>query len=233
MQLIYQHADFIVVNKPAGMSFHGQTDEAGLFSEGVVDLAARAFGYKKLWPVHRLDTMTSGLLILATHVQAAAEFGALFANRMVAKYYLALSHKTPKKKQGWIKGDMVAARRGSYKLLPSLEQPAITQFHSTSLEPGLRLFLLKPHTGKTHQLRVALKSLGSPIIGDLRYQATEVAADFDRGYLHAYGLRFLWHKDWIEICQAPGEGSLFQQANLHRQLAQWGPPWQVFESKGA
>jgi len=62
---------------------------------------------------------------------------------------------------------MLKARRGAWKLARSKESPALTEFVSTSLGQGLRLFLLRPYTGKTHQLRVAMKSLGAPIIGDV------------------------------------------------------------------
>jgi len=78
------------------------------------------------------------------------------------------------------------ARNGSWKLLRSVENPAVTQFFSFGLTPGLRLYLLKPHTGKTHQLRVALKSLGVPLLGDTRYGADKS----DRAYLHAWQLAF-------------------------------------------
>ena len=61
---------------------------------------------------------------------------------------------------------MQKARNGAWKLCQSKENPAITRFESVSCEPNLRLFILKPQTGKTHQLRVAMKSLGSPILGD-------------------------------------------------------------------
>ena len=82
---------------------------------------------------------------------------------------------------------MGKARNGSYRLLRTLDNPAITRFWSrldTSF--GERLFLLKPHTGKTHQLRVAMKSLGAPIFGDTRYGGDEA----DRTYLHAWALEF-------------------------------------------
>ena len=105
--------------------------------------------------------MTSGLLILALNAESAAEFFRLFAEHHIQKTYLALSNQKPKKKQGLIVGDMQKARNGAWKLCPSKENPAITRFESVSCEPNLRLFILKPQTGKTHQLRVAMKSLGS------------------------------------------------------------------------
>ena len=224
MRLLYTHPDFIVIDKPANLSFHGQ-DTRDDYQLGVVDLAAQAFGYERLWPVHRLDTMTSGLLILATHAQAAAAFGELFAQRQLDKYYLALSNHKPKKKQGWVKGDMAPARRGAYKLMTSQNNPAITQFISASVRPSLRLFLLKPHTGKTHQLRVMMKSLSSAIIGDRRYQNSTEAEQFDRGYLHAYALRFVWKNETIHLTNPPTEGAYFLLPETQAILKQWQAPW--------
>jgi len=219
-QLILSHRDFVIINKPAGMDFHGHQD-ADDYVLGVADWVAESLGMHKLWSVHRLDKMTSGLLILATSSTAAAQFGELFKQHQIQKYYLAVADKKPKKKQGWIKGDMAAARRGSFKLLPSKSHPAVTQFISTSVLPKLRLFLLKPYTGRTHQLRVAMKSLGAPILGDQRYQNQQQAQQFDRGYLHAFALQFNWQGEAISVTLAPTEGELFQKPELQSQIQQW------------
>lgn len=219
-QVIIDHADFVMINKPAGMDFHGK-HEADTYVLGVADWVARSLGIDKLWSVHRLDKMTSGLLILAKSAETAAKFGEMFQTRQIEKQYLALSDKKPKKKQGWIKGDMQAARRGSYKLLPSQNTPAITQFLSASVLPKLRLFLLKPHTGRTHQLRVAMKSLGAPIIGDARYQDALEAATYDRGYLHAFSLKFAWNAQPISVYLPPTEGEQFLLPQVQAQINQW------------
>ena len=137
--------------------------------------------------MHRLDKLTSGLLIFAKSASVAAQFGVLFSERLIEKYYLAVSDKKPKKKQGLIKGDMSKGRNGSYLLLKTHQNPAVTQFFSFSLGQGQRIFVLKPHTGKTHQLRVAMKSIGAPINGDPRYYPNNKEAI---GQLHAWCLRF-------------------------------------------
>jgi tRNA pseudouridine32 synthase / 23S rRNA pseudouridine746 synthase len=160
--LIFENDAFIIASKPAGVNFHSE-EEAGFVVQVSQQLGI------PLFPVHRLDKMTSGLVILAKNSETAAQFGKMFENREIEKYYLALSMRKPKKKMGWIKGDMTSARRGDYKLLTTMENPAITQFISCALRTHERFFLVKPHTGKTHQIRVALKSLGSPIAGDERY----------------------------------------------------------------
>ncbi len=230
IHLILDHPHFVIINKPAGMDFHGRQTEEG-YVLGVADWAAQALNIEKLWSVHRLDKMTSGLLILAKSHQAAAKFGELFQTHAIQKYYLALANQKPKKKQGWIKGDMASARRGSYKLLPSKNNPAITQFISASIMPKLRLFLLKPHTGRTHQLRVAMKSLGTPILGDARYQDAKHAAEFDRGYLHAFALEFDWNNEKVSVHCLPNEGEYFLLPETLKQIQQWLPAGNCFQTK--
>lgn len=198
--VLYREADYWVVNKPAGMSFHAESEEVGF-----MQWMHQAFPEQVFYPVHRLDRITSGLIILAINKRAAQLFGKMFEQHQMAKFYLAISQKKPKKKQGSIKGGMQQGRRGSWLLNQSNENFAHTQFFSAGIKPGLRLFLLKPKTGKTHQLRVALKSLGSPILGDVRYGGAEA----DRGYLHAFWLSFIWQGESRSYYFLPDTGAEF------------------------
>lgn len=202
MKLIFENKDFAIVTKPAGMNFHSE-DEAGF-----VVLASDMLKCK-LYPVHRLDKMTSGLVILAKSSEVANNFLELFESRAIEKHYLAISLRKPKKKMGKIVGDMAKSRRGSWKLLRTKDNPAITRFISTHINDGAILFLVKPYTGKTHQIRVALKSVGAPIAGDMRYAAVEDAKELDRGYLHAYALKFVLNGESYFFKVSPDEGKLF------------------------
>ncbi len=195
---------FIVIDKSPGISFHSESGDPGLFEQ-----VKSALSLNELYPVHRLDKITSGLMLLAKTKQSASDLSELFRLRQVSKFYLAISDKKPKKKQGLIKGDVEASRRGSWKLCKSKENPAITQFFSHSIKPGMRLYLLKPHTGKTHQIRISLKSLSSPIVGDMLYHNAWEAKKIDRGYLHAYGLSFSLHDIKYAYITPPSIGALF------------------------
>lgn len=222
--VVYENDTFIIVNKPAGLNFHSEDGEPGL-----VVLLQQQLDVEQLYPVHRLDKMTSGLLILAKNKQAAQRFQEMFSEREVTKFYIAIADKKPKKKQGLIKGDMQAARNGSWKLAKSNANPAITQFISISLQPNERLFLLKPKTGKTHQLRVAMKSLSAPICGDERYAAKEQATKEDRGYLHAYALRFMLDGSVYEFICLPDSGKRFLSTECQKQLKAWQQPWDLIK----
>lgn len=221
LAVLYENNNFIIAIKHAGVNFHSEA-EAGFVVQMSQQLDI------PLFPVHRLDKMTSGLVILAKSSEAAAQFGKMFENREVEKYYLAISMRKPKKKMGWIKGDMGSARRGDYKLLATMDNPAITQFISCALRTHERFFLVKPHTGKTHQIRVALKSLGSPIAGDERYAQADVARKEERGYLHAYALRFRLNDEPFEFVSPPNEGERFLSSECTTQLEVWDKPWDLF-----
>ncbi len=224
LSILFDHPDFLIIDKSPGLSFHSEN------GKGAVVLAQELIGIK-LHSVHRLDKMTSGLLILAKSPQAAATFTDLFERRLIEKYYLAISLRRPKKKQGWVKGDMVTSRRGSYKLLLTCNHPAITQFVSTALRPHERLFLIKPHTGKTHQIRVALKSLGAPIAGDERYADATEAKKEDRGYLHAYALRFRYQEEDFCFTCKPQNGVRFAGTECLSALGSYAEPWTFFGTK--
>ncbi|MDD2267166.1 TIGR01621 family pseudouridine synthase [Sulfuricurvum sp.] len=221
IRIVFDNPAFIIAHKSAGVNFHSE-EEAGFVVQVSQQLGI------PLFPVHRLDKMTSGLVILAKTSETAAQFGKMFENREVEKYYLAISMRKPKKKMGWIKGDMSSARRGDYKLLTTMDNPAITQFISCALRTHERFFLIKPHTGKTHQIRVALKSLGSPIAGDERYAACDDARKEERGYLHAYALRFTLNGETFEFIAPPDEGERFLSNECKKQLEFWNQPRELF-----
>jgi len=223
--IVFQNNDFVVVDKPEGINFHSEE------FPGLVVLVQQQLLLDEIYPVHRLDKMTSGLLIFALHKRAAQAFQILFESHQVEKFYVAISTQKPKKKQGWVKGDMLPARRGSWKLMSTQENPAITQFVSESTQPGERLYLLKPKTGKTHQLRVAMKSLSAPICGDKRYANSEKANTEERGYLHAFALRFTLFKQPYEFVSAPKKGCRFKQQASQKTLHAWQAPWDIIKSK--
>jgi tRNA pseudouridine32 synthase/23S rRNA pseudouridine746 synthase len=224
LKLVFDHADFLVLDKPSGSSFHSE------FEPGVVALAEAQFGLK-LYAVHRLDKGTSGLLLLAKSSEAAAKLSELFQNQQIQKFYLALTDQKPKKKQGWVKGDMVQARRSAWKLTGTLTNPAVSYFVSAFYQiEGRRVFLVKPFTGKTHQVRVALKSVSAAILGDELYQGSAA----DRLYLHAYALYFSWGGAQIKLVLQPSDGAEFLVEPLQQYLHQhWAEPvlldWPLYQ----
>ena len=214
--VVVDAAEFVLVDKSAGVSVHRDEQE-----QGVLERIRAELGIPDLLPVHRLDKVTSGLWLLARGREWAAYFGEQFRDHAIQKFYVAISDKKPKKKQGRIAGDMAKGRGGSWMLNRTQANPAVTQFFSHSLGEGRRLFLLRPMTGRTHQLRVALKSLGAPILGDTRYGGTSA----DRTYLHACGLRFQLPDREVAIWYPPCNGAAYLDSACTDQLKVWSEPW--------
>lgn len=214
--IVSREPGFLVVDKGPGLDFH---DCAGV--PGLCTLVGQWLG-GRVFPVHRLDKDTSGLIVLPTDRSCARELARQFREHLLQKYYIALSDTPPRKKQGLVQGDMVRSRRGSWKLTRTLERPARTRFLSVPAVPGLRLFVLKPLTGRTHQLRVALKSLGSPVLGDRLYHPHE--QDWpDRMYLHAHTLLFSLEGTAYRFEAMPREGRLFLDERVRQVLESMGP----------
>lgn len=224
IDVLYDHQDFLVINKPSGISVQDEAEQSG-----ILPLLCAQLGLPKLWLIHRLDKVTSGLLILGKNEQAASEFGKLFESKKIAKFYLAIANKKPKKKQGTVSGGMKKVRDGVWILDTTTTNRATTQFFSYPIKPNLRLFLLKPLSGKTHQIRVMMKSLGSPIQGDTLYKG--IAAD--RVYLHAYALGFTYQLQRIELTCKPNTGEDFTDKQTNELINNLPPvsslPWPNFK----
>ncbi|MDA9556498.1 TIGR01621 family pseudouridine synthase [Vibrio sp.] len=218
--ILYTNDDFLVINKHPNVSVHKDDGDTMLLEE-----VKKETGDSQLYLIHRLDKMTSGLLLLGRHSTAARVLSQQFADRQINKFYLAIGLKKPKKKQGLIKGDMVRSRRASWKLINSTDNPAITQFFSAAGDSGERVFLCKPYTGKTHQIRVALNSIGSSIVGDAIYSPSSSA---DRGYLHAFQLQFRFNDvDYCFQCDPSDDsnlGSKWQTETVKKAIETWSSP---------
>ena len=221
IQIIAEHADFIVINKPVGVAMHDS-------EQGIIAQTKTITGDNALYLCHRLDTVTSGCLLLARNKTAAAVLSELFATRNIQKYYLAALSVKPSKKQGTIAGDMKNRRRGQHVLTKTRENPAVTQFFSHHIDGLGRIALVKPLTGKTHQIRVAMKSLGAPILGDPHYGAPQA----DRVSLHAWQLHFDYEGQKFTISCLPQTGVFFTSPLfttwLEKQSCVTSLPWPAF-----
>ena len=107
-------------------------------------------------------------------------------------------------------GDMKNRRGGQRILLKTTENPAITQFFSSAAKPGTRGFIVKPHSGKTHQIRVALKSIGAPILGDTLYGGEAS----DRLYLHAWHLQLPLSSGELAVTAPFDKGEVINEADV-------------------
>ena len=214
---------FLLIDKAPGTVFHRTSEQPGILEILRTDLATT-----DLFAVHRLDKMTSGPLLFAKKRATARELADQFQRRSVEKYYIALSDRKPTKKQGLVIGDMVRTRRGMWKLQTSKTHPTITRFYSRSIQPHLRLFIIRLYTGRTHQARVVLKSIGAPVLGDpLYYKESATHRGIDRGYLHSYALVFSLEGTKYQFLRVPDRGIHFTDESLRTVLREYGRPWEL------
>jgi 23S rRNA pseudouridine1911/1915/1917 synthase len=212
LDIVYEDDDLAVVNKPAGMMVHagagatGAERSRGTLVNALLHLFEELSGVGgRLRPgiVHRLDKATSGLIIVAKNDIAHRKLATEFAGRRVKKTYLALVH-------GWLKHD-----RGT--ISSSISRDRIRRTRMTTRRQGGReaithyttlrqidskfgkfcLLEVKIDTGRTHQIRVHLASLGHPVVGDTLYGAPRVIQSTEgssivlpRNFLHAAALQF-------------------------------------------
>ncbi|PID30358.1 MAG: RNA pseudouridine synthase [Candidatus Cloacimonadota bacterium] len=203
MRKIFEDENFLFIDKDCNLNFHSTYN-----SKSLIDMVRERFNIDNLYTLHRLDKVSSGVIVFGKNIESVRRFNILLTNKKLSKYYIALSDRKPKKSMGKVVGDMIKSRGGSYKLLKSNKNPAITLFSSRSLVSSIRLFLIKILTGKTHQIRVAMKSLGSPIIGDERYGSK---VESERVYLHSYKISFTDQGRKYSVSILPNSGKLFKE----------------------
>ncbi|MEQ9362897.1 MAG: pseudouridine synthase [Leptospirales bacterium] len=245
IRLIQNTDRYLIVHKAPGIAFHAERVDSEEYARtgapgdpGALQIirnmeeSGEIPAGPRLYPVHRLDRVTSGILVFARGRQNANLLSNEFRHGRVRKIYVALSDRSPKKKQGKIVGDMERGRGGSWILTRDQNNPAITRFFSFGVpgrRPGLRLFVLQPKTGRTHQLRVALKSLGSPVLGDGLYSRYDLARNEDRAYLHAAAIRFQLGDETVEAHDPPEPGGEFAAPEFQQALKQVGDLFALFE----
>jgi len=194
--VLYEDEDIIIINKPAGVAVHPSPGHwKGTLVQGLLYRYPDLFsGENSLRPgiVHRLDLGTSGVMVIAKHIKAHERMSMLFKTRSVKKEYLALVWGCPKKVSGLI--DMPIGRDSRNRLRMAITpkgKRAITRYEVLWTRNGFSLIRCRIFTGRTHQIRVHLKSLGCPVVGDKLYAPRrEGIFDSERIFLHAWRLAF-------------------------------------------
>jgi 23S rRNA pseudouridine1911/1915/1917 synthase len=197
LDILYENGDVIVVNKPAGMVVH---PSAGHFSSTLVHalLAHAPFleNGNSIRPgiVHRLDKDTSGLILVAKSEKSQLWLQEQFSRRKVEKTYIALVDGHPKTMSGRIEAPIYRNPNDRKKMAvaPSTKgREAITTFIVEKVFANHSLLRVKPFTGRTHQIRVHLASIGYPIVGDTLYGRKNPSIPIKRHFLHAAELKIL------------------------------------------
>ncbi|MCV2876291.1 pseudouridine synthase [Rhodobacteraceae bacterium XHP0102] len=202
LELIHEDHEILVLNKPAGLlSVPGK---GAHLADCLISRLQAAFPEALL--VHRLDMDTSGVMVFARTPAAQRHLGLQFEKRMMKKTYLAQVWGEVTGKEGVIDLPLIVdwPNRPLQKVCHETGRAAVTEWNVLRHEGGNTRMRLCPQTGRSHQLRVHMRELGHPILGDPFY-ATGPARDFPRLMLHAETLR-LRHPDG-------GRGMTFRAAN--------------------
>jgi 23S rRNA pseudouridine1911/1915/1917 synthase len=236
LAIVYEDDDLAIINKPAGMMVHAGAGAIAPDGEDrrnrgtLVNALLHHFatlsavgGEMRPGIVHRLDKETSGLIAVAKNDDAHRKLAAQFAKREVKKTYIALVHGWPKKDSGTISASISRDRVRRTRM--TTRQPggreAVSHYHVIQrLDSPFGKFALievKIDTGRTHQIRVHMSSLGHPVVGDVLYgapremrarrgRATDEggAISLPRNFLHAAELKLTHPRTLKEIAlQSP------------------------------
>jgi 23S rRNA pseudouridine1911/1915/1917 synthase len=191
--VVHEDADLIVVDKPAGLVVHpGAGQDAGTLVHGLLARypEIRDVGQKdRPGIVHRLDKGTSGLLLVARSPAAYDALVPMLAAHRVDRRYRALVWGAPGSPTGMVDAPIGRSNRDRTRMAVSLRgREARTRYEvvRTFHEPvEVTEMVCRLETGRTHQIRVHLASIGHPVVGDARYRGARASLPLDRPFLHA------------------------------------------------
>lgn len=215
LDVVYEDADVIVVNKPSGLVVHpapghpdGTLVNALLYHCG--DSLSGIGGEKRPGIVHRIDRDTSGLIIAAKNDRAHLALSAQLADHTLARTYECIVVGCPKEERGTV--DAPIGRhptdRKKMAVTEKNSRRAVTHWEVVTRYPGFAHLRCHLETGRTHQIRVHMAYIGHPILGDTVYGAKKSVAGLTGQCLHASGLRFVHPRtgELVEVhCPLPPE----------------------------
>ena len=218
--ILYEDADIVAVAKPVGLITHsdGRTQEATAeewfkenYEEGLALPKPCGGGY-----VHRLDRDTSGVLVFAKNAAAYEFLRKAFHDRNVKKTYLAFVYGSLKEKKGVIDFDIGRSRkdfrlRSAQPKAKGRLREALTRYKVVGETEGYSLLKMSPETGRTHQIRVHLKAIHHPIVGDKLYSPNPPRRDgrVEAGHPAALGIiRLGLHAYQLDLPLPSGERTL-------------------------
>lgn len=223
LTLLYQDEHLVAIDKPPGLLVH-RTQLAAGEDEAALQLLRDQLG-RTVWPVHRLDRGTSGVLLFALSAEVASLLGAMFEQGQMDKRYVALVRGWPQAEEGLIDhplardpelpstGQTMLQAQTRWRVLARIEWPLVTdpRFPTTRVA----LFEAEPLQGRRHQIRRHLKHIAHPILGD----ATHGKGPLNRAVAAFLGTQRLWlHARELTLVH-PVTGSPLQL------LAQPGATW--------
>jgi tRNA pseudouridine32 synthase/23S rRNA pseudouridine746 synthase len=185
--ILYEDGEALVIDKPGGLPIERPRAGGPSLEDHLDDL--RLGFQRRPVAVHRIDTDTSGCLLLARNPKALKRFARAFEERQVGKRYLGILAGVPRESEGTVElalSKISSAEKG-WRMIPAKKgKPSVSHWRVLAESGGRALVEFRPETGRTHQLRVhAASGIGLPLLGDPVYGDGSTAA---RTMLHAAGL---------------------------------------------
>ena len=185
--ILFEDGEALVIDKPGGLPIERPRAGGASLDDRLDELR---LGFQRLpIPVHRLDTDTSGCLLLARNPKALKRFARAFEERQVAKRYLGILAGIPAQSEGTVELALtkISSAEKGWRMIPAKKgKPSVTHWRVIGESAGRALVEFRPETGRTHQIRVhAASGIGLPLLGDPVYGESKGAA---RTMLHAAGL---------------------------------------------
>ena len=198
LNVVYEDEEIAVIDKPAGMIVHpGTNNETGTLVHAMLarwpQVAEMGIDSRRVGIVHRLDKDTSGLIVVGLNDRARRRLADQFRDHTVEKTYLALVERAPKTATGRIDAPIARDPHNRQRMsVIRTGKPAITEFTviDTHFREGQALLRVNILTGRTHQIRVHLAFIGSPVVGDQTYGFRTQRIKLKRQFLHATKLCF-------------------------------------------
>ena len=194
LEILFEDDFLAVLSKPAGMVVHpGPGHKGGTLVSGLLHRfgsLSQIGGVERPGIVHRLDKETSGCLVVAKTDAAHRSLASQFAGREVDKVYLALVSGIPRRRSGVVDAPISrhpVNRKKMAVCAVGRGRAAVTEYRVLGSAGEVTLMECRPRTGRTHQIRVHLKHLGCPVLGDPLYGRR---GSFERHMLHAWKLEF-------------------------------------------
>lgn len=198
LNILYRDDHILVLDKPSGLlSVPGKASE---HKDSLELRVKRAFPTATV--VHRLDMATSGIMLFALNKAAHQRIGQQFEKRLTKKRYIARIYGVPEDESGSIELPLICdwPNRPKQKVDHDNGKPALTHWRLLSAEREYSVVELKPVTGRSHQLRVHMLSMGHPILGDRLYASPTPLKMADRLQLHATELCLSHPDSGEDIC---------------------------------
>lgn len=189
LAVIYEDPDLVVVDKPPGMLVHPvKKHQTGTLANGLLYRWRAAGESCSFHPVHRLDRLTSGLVLVAKNQWVHQQLSLQLKSGKMSRFYLALCKGNFPKISGKIDAPIKEQIDTAARIIDSSGKPAVTRYRVLRRKEYSALIAVKLYTGRTHQIRIHLSYLGYPLWGDPLYGTPD--QNLTRTALHAVSLSF-------------------------------------------